>query len=198
MGGGLTLRGSLEASAELLYVPWCIIGGLAVAARTSSRVLTGVDIAVALPSNPASERLVRRFTAEGWQVAAAVEQAETDRLATVRLERGELRVSLVFAMTGIEQTIVTSARVLEPFPSLRAPVAAVGHLIAMKLLSRGDDRPGDQADLDALRKVASPEDLTVAREAVLAIEAAGAHRDKELAVELEALLTGGSGSQIGR
>jgi hypothetical protein len=73
----------------------------------------------------------------------------------------------------------------EIVPGLSLPIAATGHLIALKLLARDDQtRPQDLADLRALRAVAGPADLDTAREAVRLISARGFDRGRDLTAAL--------------
>ena len=67
-------------------------------------------------------------------------------------------------------------------------VARVGHLIALKVLSRDDiARPQDLVDLRALLGVASPDELRLASDSVGLIKARGYHRGRDLAEELSEL-----------
>lgn len=99
---------------------------------------------------------------------------------------GEL--DLLFSSSGIEPEMVAAATDLEILPGLAAPVASVGHLIALKLLSTRPERPLDQADLLALRKVATPDDLDVAAGAVALIAERGYDRGRDLATALQDLI----------
>lgn len=75
------------------------------------------------------------------------------------------------------------------FPGVTAPVARIGHLIALKVLSRDDEtRPQDTVDLRALIVEATPADLEMARGALDLITARGYNRDKDLQAEYAALL----------
>lgn len=95
-------------------------------------------------------------------------------------------VDLLFAISGIEPDICASADSLEVLDGVVAPVATVGHLIAMKLLSRDDDhRPQDIIDLHALIGVASDGDLEVAASAVQEIESRGFARCRDLEAALQ-------------
>lgn len=72
-------------------------------------------------------------------------------------------------------------------------MASIGHLVALKLLSRGPGRPNDDADLIALVGVAGPDDRAVASSAVdlIAVDlitARGYGRDRDLAADLVELL----------
>lgn len=70
----------------------------------------------------------------------------------------------------------------------RMPVACIGHLLAMKVLSHDDRRPQDGADLVALLGEANPEDVAVAQ-AVGLITQRGFHRGRDLAAGLDRWLS---------
>ena len=85
--------------------------------------------------------------------------------------------------------MVADAEVLELLPQLQMGVARVGHLIAMKVLSRDDvTRPQDVGDLRALLRVASPDELARARQGLALIAARGFDRGRDLTAELKTLL----------
>jgi hypothetical protein len=94
-------------------------------------------------------------------------------------------VDLLFASSGIEQETVRHAEVLEVIPRLPAPIATVGHLLALKILARDDrNRPQDHDDIRQLLRVAAPRDVAQARRA-LAVTRRGYHRGKRLAADLD-------------
>jgi len=169
---------------------WALVGGLAVSVRSEPRTTRDVDIAVAVPNDDAAEELVRSLLRRRYGVMAAVEQTATGRLSTIRLEppgagAAGAVVDLLFASSGIEAEVCEGADRLEVIEGIVAPVASVGHLIAMKLLSRDDDaRPQDVIDLRALVQVASRVDLAVARSAVELIESRGCARGRDLTAAL--------------
>lgn len=171
--------------------PWALVGGLAVSARTEPRTTRDVDVAVSVVDDADAEALLRGLMGDGYVVQAAVEQTDTGRLATVRLlpPRASSRspiVDLLFASSGIELEVVAEADLLELTPGLTVPVATIGHLIAMKVLSRDDDRrPQDASDLRALLLEANPADLTAARTAIELISVRGFQRDRDLGALLE-------------
>jgi predicted nucleotidyltransferase len=173
---------------------WALVGGLAVSARTEPRFTRDIDLVVAVEGDGDAERLVHDLQSRGYRVPAIVEQEAVARLATARLVPGGedepgVVVDLLFASSGIEAEIVAQAEVLAIGPALQVPVAAVGHLIALKLLSRDDAvRPLDRADLAALVRTAQPPDFELARTAVTLIQRRGFQRDRDLPVELEQLL----------
>ena len=67
------------------------------------------------------------------------------------------------------------------------PVARIGHLIALKLLSVDEHRHQDRLDLNALAAVATADDWHLAGEGVALITERGFHRDRDLAGDLRAL-----------
>ncbi|MCL2449972.1 MAG: nucleotidyl transferase AbiEii/AbiGii toxin family protein, partial [Polyangiaceae bacterium] len=98
-------------------------------------------------------------------------------------------VDLLFASSGIESEVARGAESLEILEGLRVPVARIGHLMALKLLARDDRRrPQDLDDLRALLREASAVDLADAKQAVLAIESRGYHRERLLAESLDAFV----------
>ena len=124
------------------------------------------DLSVGVASYAAAEAVMDRLVAAGCPV-----------------------VDLLFASSGIEAEVVNDAETLEILAGVRLPVATTAHLIAMKLLSRDDERrPQDLVDLRALVGRATAIDLARARESTDLIPARGCHRGRNLADELERLV----------
>jgi predicted nucleotidyltransferase len=156
-----------------------LVGGLAVSARTEPRLTRDLDLAVAVAGDAEAEGLIQALVANGYTTVALVEQEATRRLATVRLAfpgedtRGVV-ADLLFASSGIEPLVVAEAEPLEVLPGLVVLVARVGHLVALKLLSRDDRRrPQDRIDLRALLKIVTDAELERARVAVELMEERG-------------------------
>lgn len=174
---------------------FALVGGLAVSVRTQPRFTRDLDLAIAVDNDQQAEALVQRLGTSGYVVAAVVEHEAKQRLATVRLrspkETGQgIVADLLFASSGIESEVVSHAQPLEVFPGVVVPVARIGHLIALKLLSRDDaNRPQDAVDLAALVAVADAAEIDVARAAVALIETRGFARGRDL---LAALATWGA------
>lgn len=176
---------------EVSGTSWCLIGGLAVGARTDPRFTKDVDLAVSVATDEDSEHLVFALQAAGYRILAILEQTMTGRLATARLAppggHDGLVIDLLFASSGIERSIVSRAEALEVFPGVWLPVASLGDLIAMKILARDDQtRPQDRLDLRALFRQANEQERQVARLALAEVCALGYHRGRLLEVELEA------------
>lgn len=170
---------------------FALVGGWAVSARTEPRFTRDIDLAVAVRGDPEAETLVRDLQSRGYQVAMLVEQDARARLATVRLvppdetEAGVI-VNLLFAASGFEPELVAEAEPIEVLPQVTLPVAHVGHLLALKILSCDDEtRPQDSADIRALLLAASASDLAAARAAVRLIEERGFSRGRDLVASLE-------------
>ena len=173
-----------------------LVGGLAVSARAEPRLTRDVDLAVAVAGDDEAEHLVRELVADGFSTTTIVEHERTSRLATVRMTlpgetaRGVVG-DLLFASSGIEPLIVAHAEPLEVFPDVVVRVAQIGHLIALKLLSRDDrTRPQDRVDLNALFAVATEEEVATTREAIRRIEEGGYARGRNLVAALEEWLRG--------
>lgn len=175
-----------------LGASWALVGGLAVSARTEPRFTRDVDLAVAVPDDHRAEDLVHRLVKRGYAVLATMEQEAAQRLATVRLAPpGEstegVVVDLLFASSGIEQEIAAEAEPLAILEGVVAPVAVLGHLLALKVLAEDPRRPQDRADIRSLVDAAGPGDLALARESLALIQERGFHRDKRLLEDFERL-----------
>lgn len=170
---------------------FALVGGFAVSSRAEPRTTRDVDLAVVVQDDQDAEALVFALTARGYALSTAIEQVSVGRLATARLvaPSGAL-VDLLFASSGIELEVVLDSERLAVIRGLVLPVPRVGHLLALKVLSRDDrTRPQDRLDIAALLAVATSTDLVVAREALALIHARGFARGKALEDELERALS---------
>jgi hypothetical protein len=173
-----------------LETPIALVGGVAVSVRTEPRFTRDLDFAIAVGDDDEASHYVFRLRQLGYELHAALEQAAGGRLATVRLrrQRSGPMIDLLFATTGIEPAIVADAETLEIASGVAAPVARVGHLIAMKLLSRDDaHRPRDLGDLVQLAAVADDAEWARAERAVIEIDQRGFARGRDLRAALQAL-----------
>jgi hypothetical protein len=186
----------VETDLRLLGVEWALIGGLAVSARTEPRTTRDVDLAVAVPNDREAESLVRNLLGRGYRSFETMEQSERGRLATVRLlvpdEDEAVVVDLLFASSGIEREVTAAAEMYEVLPRLVVPLARVGHLLALKVLAlRPEDsleRPQDRIDIRELLRVATLDDLNLARQSLDLIERRGFNRKKDLLSDFETIL----------
>lgn len=172
---------------------WALVGGFAVNARGYGRFTTDIDVVAAVVDDSEAEQLVFRLQRLGYELAAQLEQTAASRLSTVRLRSphsGEtpILVDIIFATTGIESEVVGSAKMEAVFRGLSLPVATLGHLVAMKVLSASEARQHDFLDLQALLAVAGQEDVDETRRALELIESRGFSRGKDLQLEFGNLL----------
>ena len=188
----------IAADLARAHVDFALVGGLAVSVRTEPRFTRDADFAVAVEGDAEAEALIQRLRASGYEIAALVEQEAVGRLATVLALRGEAEgpvMDLLFASSGIEREVVAGAIPIELLPGLTVKVACLEHLIALKVLSRDDERrPQDLVDLRGLLRAATPAEVARARQVLEVITARGYHRGRELLPQLESLLDGGEAS----
>lgn len=175
---------------------FAVVGGLAVSARAEPRFTRDIDFAVSVSNDEAAVQLVRELRSRGYALLAVVEQESTGRLATVRLSptwqaAAGVVIDLLFASSGIEVEVVGAAEKVDIFPDLCLPVAQLGHLLALKLLSRASERPQDDVDIAALLQAADPQDVAMARAALVTITARGYHRNRDLVGQADQLLLPG-------
>jgi len=165
---------------------WALVGGLAVSVWVEPRTTRDIDLVVAVESDHEAEGLVRHLLARGYRLHAQLEQEATKRLATVRLlvpgeTEESIVVDLLFASSGLEPEVVSSAQLVEIAPGVTTPVATVAHLLAMKVLA---GRLDDMKDIRNLLAVATAEDIQQAQEALLLIQQRRFDRKKDLQLEL--------------
>lgn len=184
-----TARGVVDAAAtaasqlDELGARFALIGGLAVGARAEPRYTRDVDLAVSVATGEEAERLLFALTRRGYTLDTVIEQTRTSRLATARLRRPEdpdVFIDLLFASSGIEPELVASAELIAYRRGTELPVARVGHLIALKVLSESEVRLQDRIDLRLLGRVATDEDWSIAHAAVRLIRARRFHRGRAL------------------
>lgn len=178
------IEAAAYAAADLvaLGASVALIGGLAVAAWGEPRYTRDVDLAVSVASDEDAEQLVHRLRARGYEVVTVIEQRKAGRLATARLRRAQDReviIDLLFASSGIERELALEARRVDGIP-----VAGVGHLIALKVLSESEKRLQDRIDIQELAKVATEEDWRTAERMVRLIKERGFHRGRALVTRL--------------
>lgn len=165
-----------------------VVGGVAVSARAEPRFTRDLDFAVAVANDDEASDYVFRVRQHGYEIVSALEQTKQQRLSTIRLRRGGRGpiVDLLFAACGIEVEIVQAAEPIEIARDLVADVAQVGHLIAMKLISRDPKRrPRDQQDLVDLARVADEHEWERAEAAIHLVDQRGFSRGRDLRAGLD-------------
>jgi predicted nucleotidyltransferase len=172
---------AVVADLRTLNASFALVGGLAVSAWVEPRFTRDADLAISVVDDVEAEALVASLRSKGYAVMATVEQEAVGRLATVRLEGSGSIIDLLFASSGIEPEIVAAATPIEIITGLTIPVATIGHLIAMKLLSVDiDRRPADSADLVQLANAATSRDWDAVADACRLILERGFARGRDL------------------
>jgi hypothetical protein len=181
---------------DTLRIERALVGELAVSARVEPRFTRDIDLCTVVEDDAQAERLVRRLRDDGYEVGALLEQEDVGRIAAVRLmpaieDPSGVVVGLLFASSGVEAEVVAGSDPLELFGAVVAPVASVGALIALKLLSADDQtRPQDRVDLVALMGIATTTHLAEAAQLCALIEARGYARGRDLTEMLRTLRAG--------
>ncbi len=176
---------------EELEIAYAVIGGMAVSVHSEPRFTADVDLAVSVASDDEAESVIYQLVSRGYQTQSIIEQTRSGRLATARLQLGDFAVTdILFGSSGVEPEIVANAEEIEIVPGLALPVASIGDLIVLKLLSAADDRPQDQIDIRNLRDVAHGQDFERARWIAGCIMERSTNRGRDLVTlvnELEAI-----------
>lgn len=173
-------------------VGFALVGGLAVSVRTQPRFTRDVDLAVAAAGDEEAEAAVAAL-APRYEPLAILEHDSLGRMAAVRLGRpgrspeGTV-VDLLFASSGVEREVVDEAERLTVFAGVTVGVARTGHLLALKLLARADNRPIDAVDLAALLAVADRDERHRAERLIELIVRRGAGRGRDLVDEWHELV----------
>ena len=151
--------------------------------RAEPRFTRDLDLAVAVANDEEAANYVFRVRQHGYEIVSALQQTTHHRLSTIRLRRGGRGpiVDLLFAASGIEAEVAQAAEPIEIAAGLIAEVAQVGHLIAMKLVSRDPRRrPRDQQDLVDLASIADDREWQRAEAAIELIRQRGFSRGRDL------------------
>lgn len=136
-------------------MPFALIGGLAVSARTEPRFTRDVDLAVAIDAKSVDE-LGRNLMARGFVVDSVLTEESTGEVATLRLFAGQVRVDLLLAVTGLEGEACARAERLEVFPNVWVPVVTLPYLLLFKLVAmQHRRRRQDEVDVEVLLEHAS-------------------------------------------
>jgi len=188
-----TTVGAVGRALDSLGCSWALVGGLAVSLRSQPRFTRDTDFAVAVGNDREAEGIVRGLVQRGYVLVSSIDQIDVARLAAVRLSlpgdaSGEASIDMIFAFSGIEPEIVADAERLTVVPGTIAPVAKIGHLIATKIVSEGENRVHDARDLQWLIEVADNEEIARARQGLALSESRGFHAGKDLQATLDQYL----------
>ena len=152
---------------------YAVVGAIAVGVRSEPRFTRDVDLALAVESDQEAEELLGFLIRSGYTIHELFQHDVTQDIVTARLVHPDIPdvlTDFLFQTSGIEKEVVDRAETIHVSPELPVRVAQTGHLIAMKLLSRQQDRPQDQIDLVHLLKTATKHDLELAQAGIAAIK----------------------------
>lgn len=186
MSGILTQLRTVAEELNQTNAKWALAGALAVSTHTEPRTTRDIDVVIILTNEDERRKFIDGLIQRGFSTPSIIMHvAPTHKLGTrlqVPASSGtSVALDLLHSSSGIEAEIIANAVKLEIFPKLVVPVACIGHLIAMKILSQNDvDRIKDRDDLQKLFKVASKDDLLLAKESVQLIQKRGFNRGLDL------------------
>ena len=154
------------------------------------RATLDADIALIVRDDADADDFAKSLQALGYLVREAGVHPTLGHFTSIRVVSpvragGRLVVDFMFDTTGIEREVVAAAERLAVTRDLKVPVATRGHLIAMKVLSQGKDRPQDHVDVQQLLKRAAVADLGEARAALRLIRERKRDGGKDLLGALE-------------
>jgi nucleotidyltransferase AbiEii toxin of type IV toxin-antitoxin system len=187
----MKLADSLKEIAQHLQAigaPFAVVGGLAASARGEARFTRDIDLAVSVDDDPGAEQVLFELGQRGYRVITTVEHDAVGRLATARsLDPHGVVCDLIFATSGIEREVVSSAQSIEIFPEFAVPTATVEALLAMKVLSAVATRPRDWGDIQAMVRENPGFDQALVLRLLGKIEARGYARQQALVNKWHAL-----------
>ena len=114
----------IDADLTRAHIPFALVGGLAVSARTEPRFTRDADLAVAVATDAEAEALIHTLRLRDYGIEAVIEQEAVGRLATVRLALSQESrapvVDLLFASSGIEPEVVADAEPIDLLANLES------------------------------------------------------------------------------
>ena len=177
-------------------VKWCLVGGLGTSVYIEPRTTKDIDVVVSVSGEEQSGRLKDFLLSRGYINPQLLMHSSPTRHTGWRVfipssREASIPLDILVAACGIEKTIVASAITIEILPGLSLPVASLGHLVAMKVLSQNSfERLQDRVDLLALLRSATEQDRITAAHALREISHVGFAGGRDLVAELGALEAG--------
>lgn len=177
-----------------LGVSWALVGALACSVYAEPRTTRDIDITVALSGRNELDNFVKKLTALGYFNPQLLMHATPVITMGCRVfiqikNDYSIPIDLLNNNCGIENEIVAAATTIEILPSLSLPVARLGHLMAMKILSQDSgDRIRDRSDIMAMLAIVDSTEISLCRAAILLITDRGFHRGRNLNAILDDFL----------
>jgi len=177
-------------------VSWCLVGGLGTSVYVEPRTTKDIDVVVSVTGQEQADNLKDLLLSKGYTNPQILMHTAPTRRMGWRVfippsKEASIPLDLLVAACGIEKEIVASATTIEILPGLSLPVASLGHLIAMKVLSQNAlDRLQDRVDLLALLRNATEQDRIVVEHSLKEIRARGFSEGRDLVAELHEIESG--------
>lgn len=177
-------------------VAWCLVGGLGTSVYAEPRTTKDIDVVVSVPDEQQGDHLKDLLLAKGY----ASPQIRMHTCPTRRMgwrvvippsREASIPLDILVSACGIEQDMVANASTIEILPGLSLPVASLGHLIAMKVLSQNSlDRLQDRVDLLVLLRNANEHDRAIVERSLKEIGIRGYSEGRDLVAELHEIEAG--------
>jgi hypothetical protein len=177
-------------------VPWCLVGGLGTSVYVEPRTTKDFDVVVSVTNDEQGDTLKDLLVGKGYMSPQMLMHTNPTRRMGWRLfippsRETSIPLDLLVTACGIEKEIVASATIIEVLPGLTLPVASLGHLVAMKVVSQNRfDRLQDRVDLLALLRNATAHDRLLVERSLKEITTRGFSHGRDLLAELREIETG--------
>jgi predicted nucleotidyltransferase len=194
MNGLITQLKKLSLDLNRLDIKWALVGSMACGIYTDPRTTRDIDISVIAKNKNAQEEVIQKLLELGYHSPQILMLVGPTRIIGQRIQMPSekaisLPIDLIFNSTGIEESIVENAKILEIIHGIKLPVASLGDLIAMKIISQNDsDRLKDRVDLRLLINKALESDLKITRKSLKLIQERMNLADKNLQEDLDYFL----------
>jgi len=171
-------------------VGWCLVGGLGTSVYVEPRTTKDIDVVISVSGDEQAERLKDLLLSRGYTNPQVLMHTNPTRRMGWRVfippsREASIPLDILATACGVEKDVVACATTIEILPGLSLPVASLGHLIAMKVLSQNRfDRLQDRVDIMALLRSATEQDRSNAEVALRAISKLELAGGRDLVAEL--------------
>ena len=177
-------------------IAWCLVGGLGTSVYVEPRTTKDIDIVVSVPDEAQGDNLKDLLLTKGYTAPQILMHTTPTRRMGWRVfippsRETSIPLDILVSVCGIENDIVAKSTAIEILPGLSLPVASLGHLIAMKVLSQNPfERLQDRVDLLALLGNATEQDRIVVEHSLKEIAHRGFAGERDLIAELRDIEAG--------
>ena len=160
------------------------------------RTTKDIDIVVSVPDEAQGDNLKDLLLTRGYTTPQILMHTTPTRRMGWRVlippsRETSIPLDILVSVCGIENDIVAKSTAIEILPGLSLPVASLGHLIAMKVLSQNPfERLQDRVDLLALLGNATEQDRIVVEHSLNEIAHRGFAGERDLIAELRDIEAG--------